>query len=568
MSRAPLVVPVLIVAAGLAASGLPGQATGPGPEPGSCTPCHTCDRPTPEHPCLRACLRHAGPDDAVEPAPAAPPPDVVILDDLEDLYEPVPFDHAVHADMAAFTTGCTTCHHHSPEAEPHPACRSCHEPSSARDHLSMPGLKGAYHRQCMSCHRAWSGHASCGACHRPKDRPGIPGDPGPAPGRPDSFGHIHAALRAEPTFVYRTVQGPGPLVTFHHGDHALGYGLGCVDCHRGDSCIRCHDGTAPRRRIEHGSSCLSCHVERSCTFCHDVAERPPFDHAGATGWSLEPYHRDVACSACHGPERSYGTPSSVCHACHVPRRAGADGLAGIAGPPSAHASATLDCLACHDEVRQLLSHANVVHGATAGGAGCTSCHGGAGTLSPRVPPDHRMELCLGCHDEPIERETGRPLANIAALLSDHPSHHGPVRSGDCTACHDPHASRHARLLVDAYPAGFYATFERDRYELCFRCHGEDRVCAVSGVGATGFREGDRNLHRVHVNRAKGRTCRACHEVHASSRPFHIREAVPFGESSWMLPINYEQTVDGGTCTPACHGGQSYRRGVAVAAGGP
>ena len=80
-----------------------------------------------------------------------------------------------------------------------------------------------------------------------------------------------------------------------------------------------------------------------------------------------------------------------------------------------------------------------------------------------------------------------------------------------------------------------------------------------GTGLTQFRDGDRNLHYVHVNREKGRTCRACHEVHASKRPAHIREAVPYGSGNWMLEINFEQTPQGGSCTPACHVMRSYTR---------
>ena len=73
------------------------------------------------------------------------------------------------------------------------------------------------------------------------------------------------------------------------------------------------------------------------------------------------------------------------------------------------------------------------------------------------------------------------------------------------------------------------------------------------AGITGFRNGDENIHFRHVNKVdKGRTCRACHEVHASKRPAHIREAVPFGSGGWLLDINFEQTEDGGSCAPGCH----------------
>jgi len=156
---------------------------------------------------------------------------------------------------------------------------------------------------------------------------------------------------------------------------------------------------------------------------------------------------------------------------------------------------------------------------------------------------------------------------MAALLSRNPDRHGPVREGKCTACHDPHVSEHAHLLVREYAAGFYARFSPQQYALCFGCHGADRVLNESGTAVTGFRDGDRNLHRLHVNREKGRTCLVCHEVHASSRPFHMRESVPFSDSEWMLFINYERTAGGGSCAPGCHAAKSYERGRVVLTSG-
>ena len=83
---------------------------------------------------------------------------------------------------------------------------------------------------------------------------------------------------------------------------------------------------------------------------------------------------------------------------------------------------------------------------------------------------------------------------------------------------------------------------------------------AKGTRITGFRDGDRNLHLIHVNdKAKGRTCRACHEVHASRRPFHMREKVPYGASGWQLKINFEQLPNGGSCAPACHWKETYIR---------
>jgi hypothetical protein len=75
---------------------------------------------------------------------------------------------------------------------------------------------------------------------------------------------------------------------------------------------------------------------------------------------------------------------------------------------------------------------------------------------------------------------------------------------------------------------------------------------------TKFRNQDVNLHYKHVNRKeRGRTCRACHEVHAAKKPHQIRDAVPYGSSGWMLPVNYKQTSLGGQCEKTCHNTREY-----------
>ncbi len=69
----------------------------------------------------------------------------------------------------------------------------------------------------------------------------------------------------------------------------------------------------------------------------------------------------------------------------------------------------------------------------------------------------------------------------------------------------------------------------------------------------------RNLHYVHVHRDKGRTCRACHEVHAAKQERRVRENVPYGSKGWILPINFTKTPTGGTCVRTCHDTRSYSR---------
>ncbi len=94
-------------------------------------------------------------------------PETFILSSLEKMYEPVVFSHAMHTEMAE---DCATCHHHS-EAGQTPACGECHGAPFNPENLNMPGLKGAYHLQCMSCHRDMGAPVGCTECHARKASP-------------------------------------------------------------------------------------------------------------------------------------------------------------------------------------------------------------------------------------------------------------------------------------------------------------------------------------------------------------------------------------------------------------
>jgi hypothetical protein len=98
------------------------------------------------------------------------------------------------------------------------------------------------------------------------------------------------------------------------------------------------------------------------------------------------------------------------------------------------------------------------------------------------------------------------------------------------------------------------------YGLCFGCHDEQAFLAQQTTTLTGFRRGSKNLHFVHVNKEdRGRTCRACHEVHASTQDHHLREAVPYGPRGWLLKLNYTKAPNGGQCARTCHETRAYDR---------
>ena len=92
---------------------------------------------------------------------AAKGPENIILDGIANKYEPVNFSHEMHTEVV---DGCAKCHH-TPPGETL-ACSDCHGPPFDPENLSKPGLKGAYHRQCIGCHRdSESGPMGCTDCH-------------------------------------------------------------------------------------------------------------------------------------------------------------------------------------------------------------------------------------------------------------------------------------------------------------------------------------------------------------------------------------------------------------------
>ena len=62
---------------------------------------------------------------------------------------------------------------------------------------------------------------------------------------------------------------------------------------------------------------------------------------------------------------------------------------------------------------------------------------------------------------------------------------------------------------------------------------------------------------LHVHQEKGRSCRACHDVHASDHEGRIRDEFPFGTAN--IPMIFSKTENGGRCIPGCHRERGYDR---------
>jgi len=369
-----------------------------------------------------------------------------------------------------------------------------------------------------------------------------------------------------------------------------------------ESCDGCHQSVdTPHPKKGKQTFKLTQDPPELCTTCH-----------GSIGEGKD-VHFPVAqgmCTACHNPHSSNEPKLLVqplkqvcgtCHADHLDFKV-------LHGPVSAgactachnpHASDNQKllvkeqpelCFGCHLDMEDVLKQKNV-HPALAGG--CTSCHNPHGSDHPKLLADEGQEVCFLCHSQIAEKVNNSVVAHpalmtekaCAACHSPHASNneklllnpvketcvtchdavipknatvlHGPNNDGDCTRCHDPHGSPNPTLLQGEFPTDIYVSYTDKEYGLCFSCHKRDMVQYADTSFATNFRDGEKNLHFVHVHREKGRSCILCHKQHGSPNPKLIADTVPFGK--WSLPLRFVKTDTGGGCSPGCHKPQYYDR---------
>jgi hypothetical protein len=290
----------------------------------TCKTCHACEVPTKDDPCLIACPRYLMIKEYPSPEVG---PDVVVIEELEDRYTPVIFSHKLHAQMSEMTGGCLGCHHYN-TLGPILSCNECHSKERKREDVRAPDLKGAYHQQCLDCHRQWSHQTECVSCHQEKRE-----------GKSLNITEITSELltKSHPTverptkIVYDTEYEESKIVTFYHNDHAKLFGLECVSCHKNENCIKCHDlekisngknghYDSPMKfqltEEERHKKCFGCHENNKCSFCHKNEVVKPFDHGLRTGWALNRFHQNISCTKCHKSRTNFTRIDNKCNSCH------------------------------------------------------------------------------------------------------------------------------------------------------------------------------------------------------------------------------------------------------------
>lgn len=280
-----------------------------------------------------------------------------------------------------------------------------------------------------------------------------------------------------------------------------------------------------------------------CTTCHDP-------HQSDHGMLLRKPAGEL-CLMCHEDRASKAhkhmpVQVGLCTTCHSPHQSDHGGLLNKPSPEL--------CYQCHQPAR---FKGKVVHGPVAEGK-CLDCHAPHSAEKKKLLDKTPPELCLGCHSAQLKDAQGRMLPSTKNLLDDKEATlHPPFAGGQCSFCHQPHASESARLTSKGYPADFYAAYAKDDYGLCFTCHSSKTFEEPRTLAETQFRNGNLNLHHRHVNRDKGRSCGACHSPHGSRQPKLIQQNFQFGKR--ILPLKFEKTDTGGSCTTACHAPIKYDR---------
>jgi len=332
-------------------------------------------------------------------------------------------------------------------------------------------------------------------------------------------------------------------------------------------CFGCHDDAAFRLDYRHGPAAAG-----ACTSCHDphAAESIKLQKKPVRDACLE-CHADFARQMSQAPIVHEPVREAPCTDCHDPH-------AGVARYVLKQKMPDL-CFTCHEDNGERLAAVKVPHAPLNDARSCGSCHSTHFSQASGLLPDVERNVCLGCHGS--NTLGNPPLADIRVQLQEKPVTlrvrgrrvaqeqkdkqylHGPLQEGKCSGCHDPHGSDNFRILTGPYPADFYAPYKDGIYDFCLQCHERYLLRFKETTLYTEFRNGTSNLHVMHVgDKRKGRTCRICHEAHASNGSKLINlDGSRFGD--WKVPINLKLTPAGGSCAPGCHQPLAYDRETPV-----
>ncbi|NPA36922.1 MAG: hypothetical protein GXO47_08750 [Chlorobi bacterium] len=514
--------------------------------------------------------------------------------------------------------GCTTCH--EPQGESHPEsgtfkladkvpdlCFVCHEEYHKKN-IHAPASEG----DCLSCH---SPHGSdneallttpkeelCVVCHDMGNtesyKPHFSGFNAVCSDCHDAHQSDNAALLKQPVpdicfECHEDFSNGGERESIHypyteescmtcHKPHGSGL-AGMLTEKMPELCYECHD-VFNKKDIHSPVSdgeCTVCHSphasdnsgllienkEELCLVCHDLETGEGFkshfdnfnsacsdchDPHQSENLSLLHYPVPEMCFQCHEDESNEGEAVSVhypyseesCTVCHKPHGSVISSMLNEKTPEL--------CFMCHEQGEYAFVHQPYRNGE------CSRCHSPHASQQQVLLKMNNKDVCLQCHNKTYKTDSTH-TENIARKIKNSKYIHGALEMDGCVTCHTGHGADFPELLNGSYPSGYYAPGVEESYALCFNCHDPAILKENPSVSGTGFRNGNTNLHYVHLKGDKGRSCSMCHDVHAEKNSHLIREKVPFGD--WTMDMNYKETYNGGYCMPGCHGELVYDRSL-------
>lgn len=279
--------------------------------------------------------------------------------------------------------------------------------------------------------------------------------------------------------------------------------------------------------------------EKGCTICHTVLE----NNGGSSHPKLKTlsiHETNNACALCHSefikkiksrPHIHSAIEKNSCVACHSPHASNF--------PKMLKYDKKIElCLSCHQSFK-IQNHHNFSNFKN----GCLTCHSDHSSEQEKLLNVKKEDLCFTCH------------TSLKWQVLPKSNWHTPVKKGQCIACHDQHGSEKKALLrLDFVQKSYTKNLESDM-ALCLSCH-------HIKTDQTQFRNGERNLHQLHVFQSKKtfdqeKSCALCHEVHASSNLHLIKDS--FEVFDFKMPIKFNPRPDGGSCATTCHKEFEYQR---------
>jgi predicted CXXCH cytochrome family protein len=305
---------------------------------------------------------------------------------------------------------------------------------------------------------------------------------------------------------------------------------------KAQNCKVCHLATTEKTASNHiifkKQSPLE--INKTCFVCHDEVQ--------ASLRHTKNVHQVIdqkSCTSCHDPHKSKNL-----HLLKLPEK-------------------TELCLKCH-ETKVQGNHA--YHNLAKMPDGCLSCHQPHASNNKKLLKDEVASLCLKCHSKEITKDS----SSIPSVLSwsnlPKDKLHPPVAKGKCQACHNPHGTESRYLLEGEYSIeafGGKSTVENPgSISMCIDCHEVPKFNTPNTLEDTNFRNGNLNLHFLHLRGAKrSKSCMACHDPHGSIQGHTIRSY--FSYANQLIPLKYKQLENGGSCATMCHTHKEYNRIKAV-----